>query len=411
MIVKYALARMRKEMKSTVIISFLFYARGEALEKSTQGMYRSLLFQLLTAIPGLQRVFISLVSGKQKDSENYEWDVEELKTILAFAIENLGEQHLTYFINALDECEEDQMRDMVGFLEHLGRVAVSSRIRLNICLSSRHYPHISIEKGVQLIMEDQYGHGQAIANYVNSELKVGRGKQVDEVKAELLSRARGVFLWVVFVVRLLNKAYDHGKIYALRRRLREIPDGLDELFADILTRDSENKEKLVLCLQWILYAQRPLKQPELYFAIMSGIEPSELTEWDPEEITIDDMENFILSCSKRLAEVTRNKDQTVQFIHQSVRDFLLQGNGLEKLQFDLGSNVIKLSQKRLKQCCYGYITIDMSQHFSLSKLLPNDTSGEAHGLRTLVSERFPFLEYAVHNLLYHANAVEGYGVS
>ena len=102
------------------------------------------------------------------------------------------------------------MQDMVGFLEHLGQVAVLSRIRLNVYLSSRHYPHIGIEKGDQLIMEGQQGHDQDISKYVNSKLKAGRGKQIDDVKAEILSRASGVFLWVVLVVQMLNKAYGHG---------------------------------------------------------------------------------------------------------------------------------------------------------------------------------------------------------
>jgi hypothetical protein len=94
-----------------------------------------------------------LASAKQKIGEIYEWDIGELKTILTPAIENLGQQHLICFIDALDECEKGQVRDMVGFLEHLGHVAVSSGIRLNIYLSGRHYPHISIEKGIELVIE------------------------------------------------------------------------------------------------------------------------------------------------------------------------------------------------------------------------------------------------------------------
>ena len=73
------------------------------------------------------------------------------------------------------------------------------------------------------------------------------------------------------------------------------------------------------------------------------------------------MEKFILSCSKGLAEVTKTKDQTVQFIHESVRDFLLQRNGLSKLQSDLANNVAGSSKERLKQCCHRYITINMCQ--------------------------------------------------
>lgn len=111
------------------------------------------------------------------------------------------------------------------------------------------------------------------------------------------------------------------------------------------------------------------------------------------------MENFILSCSKGLAEVTKTRDRTVQFIHESVRGFLLQRNGLSKLQSDLGSNVAGLSQERLKLCCHRYIMIDISQYLPLNTSLPTASSEEAKSLRLLVSEKFPFLEYAVHNML------------
>jgi hypothetical protein len=45
--------------------------------------------------------------------------------------------------------------------------------------------------------------------------------------------------------------------FAVRKRLQEIPAGLSELFKDLLKRDNENMDGL-LCIQWILYAKRPL---------------------------------------------------------------------------------------------------------------------------------------------------------
>lgn len=180
------------------------------------------------------------------------------------------------FIDALDECEEDQARGMVECLERIGSSAVVNGISFHVYLSSRHYPYISIEKGIYIIIESRESHGQDIEKYVNSKLKDKKGKRMEQVKAEILERASGVFLWVVLVIQLLNEAYDHGQIYALRKRLKEIPNDLDDLFVDILTRDNKNKDELILCLQWILYARRPLKGLELYFAIISRIVPSEL---------------------------------------------------------------------------------------------------------------------------------------
>ncbi|KAF4632473.1 hypothetical protein G7Y89_g5650 [Cudoniella acicularis] len=145
-----------------------------------------------------------------------------------------------------------------------------------------------------------------------------------------MSRTSGIFLWVLLAVQVLSRKFDRGRIHALRKRLHKIPDRLDKLFMDILRRDGQNMEELILCLQWILFAGRPLKREKLYFAIIDEVEPETLGAWNPEEITVEDVERFVLSSSKGLADITRSKDRTVQFIHESVRDFLLKGNGLER---------------------------------------------------------------------------------
>jgi ankyrin repeat protein len=409
-LMKFAYANAKETMTDTIIISFFFNARGELLEKSALGMYRSLLVQLLEKVPELQNLFYFLGLTAPNNGDFHRWNIEMVKDIFGRAIKNLGNRCLTCFIDALDECEEDEVREMVAFFENLGLLTVSSRIRFHVCFSSRHYPYITIKKGVQLILEGQEGHQQDIANYLHNELKAGRSKLVEQIKAEILERASGIFLWVVLVVQILNKEYDRGRLHALRKRLDEIPDKLDELFKDILMRDGQNMEEVILCLQWILYAKRPLKCEELYFAILAGVDPEAVTAWNPEEITQQDMERFILSSSKGLAEVTKSKDQTVQFIHESVRDFL-QGNGLNRLRTGLGSNFPGLSHERLKQCCQSYTRIDASEYLPFSIPLPTAFSVETANLHRLVSEKFPFLEYAVCNVLHHADSADGYGIS
>jgi hypothetical protein len=94
------------------------------------------------------------------------------------------------------------------------------------------------------------------------------------------------FMWVVLVVEILNKEHDRGRMHALRRRLREIPGDLHELFRDILTRDGRNRDELLLCVQWILFSTTPLRPEQLYYAILPGTEPDVLssTSWDKDEI-------------------------------------------------------------------------------------------------------------------------------
>jgi ankyrin repeat protein/nucleoside phosphorylase len=410
-IMKFALANARKTMKDRIIMSFFFNARGEDLEKSTVGLYRALLSEILERVPELQCVFDTLQLRTWNSGGHHQWGVELLKDLFEQAILRLEQSSLMCFIDALDECAEHQVRDMISFFEHVGELAVDAGIHFRVLFSSRHYPYITIKRGLELILEGQEGHIQDITNYVNSELKIGHSNRAMQIRGELQEKASGVFMWVILVVGILNKEYDGGRVHVLQQILRRIPGDLHELFRDILTRDSHNRNELLLCIQWVLFARQPLKPEELYFAILSGAEPGALTEWDTDVITIDVIRRFILNSSKGLTEITRSKAPTVQFIHESVRDFLLKENGLCKIWPDFGSNLQGQSHDQLKQCCLTYINVDVSKHVDLSKPLAKASSEEAANLRESVAKAFPFLEYAVRNVLYHADAAEGSGIT
>ncbi|KAF2809070.1 uncharacterized protein BDZ99DRAFT_445047 [Mytilinidion resinicola] len=409
-LIKFALANTRKMMKDRIMISFFFNALGEGLEKSTVGTYQSLLLQLLERIPALQCVFDLLDLSKSSTSE-HQWSVESLKTLFEQAIQSLGESSVVCFIDALDECEERQIRDMLSFLEHVSELAISAGIEFRVCFSSRHYPHITIRKSLDLVLEGQEGHSQDIINYLDSELKIGHSKAAEQVRTELQEKASGIFMWVILVVGILNKEYDIGRIHALRRRLDEIPSDLHELFHDILTRDSNNRDELVLCVQWVLFSTQPLSPEQLYFAILSGVEPETLSRWDHEEITRDVIERFILNSSKGLAEITKSKSQKVRFIHESIKDFLLKENGLGNIWPALGINFQGQSHEQLKKCCLNYMDIDAFTLLKLPESLPKASSREAVDYRQSAASEFPFLDYAVRNVLYHADVAAGSGIA
>ncbi|KAH7014875.1 ankyrin repeat-containing domain protein [Ilyonectria destructans] len=393
----------KKAAGNAATIAFFFNARGDDLEKSIIGMHRSLLLQLLEKLPDLQEVLDDSDYAPGNQSSHLTWEVEELQGLFSQAVEKLGQRRVTCFIDALDECDESQVVAMVGFFEDLAEHAVRNQSKLYICFSSRHYPYVDIRTGRKLTLEDQTGHAQDLDRYVQSNLRAGVGKQADEIRAGILQKAAGVFMWVVLVVDILNKEFRRGRIFAVRKRLQEIPAKLSELFKDMLQRDQVNLDDFLLCIQWILYAKRPLRREEFYFAMVSGLdpEPENLVEWNPEHISMDQLQRFVLSSSKGLAEIA--KSEIVQFIHESVRDFLIKDGGLRDLWPELGQNFQSLSHDRLKQCCQTYTKVDLSDHHSFDKALLKATSHEAKALRESVSAKFPFLEYAARHILYHAD--------
>lgn len=255
-----------------------------------------------------------------------------------------------------------------------------------------------------MVLEEQEGHDQDIICYLGKKLNIGHSKIAEQIRIDVQEKASRVFLWVVLVVEILNKEYDHGRIHALRNKIRHIPGDVHELFHDILTRDHDHQEELLLCIQWVLFARQPLAPEELYFAVLSGIESGAPSKWDAESITVKDIGRYVIGSSKGLAEVTRSEKPTVQFIHESVRDFLLKENGLKEIWPDLGTKFQGKSHQSLKRCCLTYISTDLYTNLDL---LPKASSEHATELREWIRKAFPFSKYAVQNVLYHADAAEG----
>ncbi|KAF3055188.1 Ankyrin repeat domain-containing protein 17 [Daldinia childiae] len=363
----------------------------------------------------------------------------------------MSEASIICFIDALDECEERQIRDMLYFLHNISQQMASSGTHLHICFASRHYPHITVTKGLTLVIEGRQEHNQDIAQYVKFELRIGGDIFANQIRTEVQEKASGVFMWVVLVVNILNKEYDRGRKHTLKRRLEQIPSDLHDLFQDMLTRDNDNEDGLRVCIQWILFAARPLRLEELYFAIMSGVEPEDLVMFHSENIvSAEDMENYIVDNSKGLAEVS-GSSTTVQFIHESVRDFLLKEKGLQKVWPELGSNLHGYGHEELKQCCFAYLrdifslgsdedipmwdlTINPLKYFSswfFATRIPQKWNSVNHELsqsnkmevnESIFSQlyfdrccdtvtKFPFISYAIGNILYHADEANKCGFS
>lgn len=416
---KFLLQHNQKELLlskgNDIIIPFFFNARGTALEKTTLGLYRNFLFQLLTKRPEAQTVLDRLLP-------THEWTVPSLESIIEEAVLELENIPLICLIDALDEGDISEVRKMVNFFKDLTQI----HRRLLVCLASRHYPHINIDAGLEIVLEQQPEHQDDIKRYLSARLKIGHDPLARRIRSDILAKASGVFMWVVLVVDILNQEFDAGRKHTLHERLEQLPKDLHNLFRDILTRDTKNVKALLLCIQWILFARRPLAPSELYFAIVSGFEPQHLQNCHDDSISETDIKRYILDNSKGLAEFGEHRVQNyrgvfisetdikryivdnskgsaisgeyrVQFVHESVVDFLLKENGLATIFSDLHHGEYGKSHDTLKSCCLKYMEF-------------MDTIERRHQSTTPIIRSFPFAEYAQEEFIFHANQAETGGV-
>jgi ankyrin repeat domain-containing protein 50 len=405
---KHILLYCQEEFKDHNIAFYFFNARGGPLEKSPLGMLRSLMVQLLEQSPFLQVQFIPhfLTKKLRHGKSEWRWETGELKEFLLREYKRHQCKDTFLLIDALDECNDPDVQEVMDLLEDLSKNAIQSGSNLRICLSSRHYPYIDTKKKIELVVEQQAEHDEDIFKYVQSKLKATN----KDIHRQILEKAQHIFIWVVLVVELLNIEFKKGKIEAMRKKLKEIPSNLDELFSKLLGKeDSEGDKATILVFQWVLFSIQPLKPAQLYFAVLSGTDPDGLGAWDRSELEFETIKRFIISASRGLVEVISGngyytdvdigKGQgIVQFIHQSVIDFLTRNQRLVNLDPTLAPKAIGASHARLASCCMAY---------TMQEGLAIDISSRAN---SEVGESYPLLEYTLGNLFTHAENAQAEGI-
>lgn len=395
----------------TVTISFFFNARGTELEKSTPGMYRALLVQLLTINSKLKSIFKQAGLERWNLLDENIWTLELLEVLFEKAVASLGDLSAVCFIDALDECDESQVRKMVRSLEHIVKTANLSGIKFRVFFSSRYYPQITTEVGLELLLDRQKGHDEDIEAYVESELRIGSCAIAAKIRDELKEKSQGIFMWVVLVTEMLSTEFDRGRHpRQLQQKLREIPNDLHQLYRSILMRDIRDQDELLLCLQWLLFAREPIA-PQQFSLLMQVSGDADLSG-GLEETSMAMIEKYIRNVSKGVAEVA--KGYTVQFIHESVRDFLLKEDGLRDLWPDRTENPEGEGHDRLKQCCYHVLMFDLSSSPLCEEAMTSTAERirrtAAVSLRDQARMRFSLLGYAVRNILQHSEEAESRNV-
>lgn len=252
---------------------------------------------------------------------------------------------------------------------------------------------------------------------------------MEKLRDAIFQRSAGIFLWVSLVVSQLNDVFDNdGRMDAIWERLEEIPRAAKEipvflgdrplygLFKDIVMKDTRNIPGLVRLTQLIFCARRLLRPQEAFVALhRSYHEP-----FDSKKVKPDVLSKQIRAISKGLAEVTSAEEPTVQFIHETVREFLRDG-GLsiisEQSMHGDGHEVLKIS------CLDQINALDsVAEHFELladyrtwtryrNKQDKSITFSQRERFQEQVDQLFPFLEYATHHVLSHANAAAAQGVT
>jgi len=402
-------------------ISFFFHGRGAEIQKTAVGLYRSLLYQLLerfpNAVSNVVRTFESRCAGIGSPGEKWKWHVQELRDFVESSLATiLEESAIRIFVDALDECGEEEARRLVRGFEHLYSRCASAPHGLSICFSCRHWPVIAPVNCLEICAEHE--NHKDIRTYIQEELQSVdlNPEERKSLQNSIETRSEWVFQWVVLVLRRIIGMCGDGKtLRQCLEALQELPQDLDDLYETIIQslkrRDQGQSLKL---LQWLCFALRPLSITE--FRCVMNLDAN-LTYQSfqkckklPAYIETDtQMERQLLSLSGGLAEWKNHQYKRVaQLVHQSVNDYLI-SKGFYHFDISLVSinRSVGCSHVRLSQSCIVYFTMDeiKNRHDDLTIENQRLTSWEEDTRKNL-SKEYPFLEYAVHSWMLHAQVAE-----
>ena len=271
-----------------IIATFFFKNLGSELQKSTTGLLRSLIWQLIRDWP--EMIHLVLKRYKEATGQIQEspvltmlptWTDKRLLQILNdFTDEKPTTVTLCVFIDGLDEYvgDQDDLLHIISLLSSVGgcKVCVSSRPDPTFCMDFQEYPQCRVQDLNQRDIEEM----------VNAKLKPclekDKPNETEAIKyllRILIDRAEGVFLWLSIMMKDLIKGLKCGdSIEELRQRLEITPNTIYGLYRRILgSLDKSYLNYALKIYQIIVAAKRvndlyPLSLTLLDFACMD--EPS-----------------------------------------------------------------------------------------------------------------------------------------
>ncbi|SPO04650.1 uncharacterized protein DNG_07335 [Cephalotrichum gorgonifer] len=267
---------------STTVISFFFYNIGTALQRSPEGLLRSLLHQLLQKFPEQMNDLCNSFDRRRRTTiGEWRWQTEELMDTLVTSLTKIVQSSsIRLFVDALDECKAEGegdgetygIRDLIQSFRDIEESLHDAPRSFSACFTCRHYPSLAQGgSGSQIVAER--GNGEDIKRYLRRELSQGIDAEDESVRSSLQesigSLASGSFQWIKLVTsRAVTMYCDGYSLPAILQEVKSLPRDLSRLYESIFKSLLESRPALSLKLfQWIAFAQRPLTLGELRQAI------------------------------------------------------------------------------------------------------------------------------------------------
>ncbi|KAK0914397.1 hypothetical protein LTR02_001782 [Friedmanniomyces endolithicus] len=262
----------------TTVVSYFFWNAGTELQRSQEGLLRSLLFQILRECPDLIPVACSERWAQVDGLRHFEepWTRKEVRQALDRVVHQKDlERNFFILFDGLDEFSKDEFSvDHYALIHDLK--ALSSSPYVKLCVSCRPWNSF----------REAFGNDSARYTVVESNTQEDMAEYVDGILLadprfqtlsdqdsraqrpveEIRERSQGVFLGVFLAVRsLLRGLGEHDDVETLLDRLRELPPELERLFERILgSVEPVYRQHQAQLLLLVAHASQPLSTLDVW---------------------------------------------------------------------------------------------------------------------------------------------------
>ncbi|KAJ9155435.1 Ankyrin repeats (3 copies) domain-containing protein [Pleurostoma richardsiae] len=384
-----------------LVISFFFHGRGNKLQRSPLGLFRSLLHQVLSqesvARPDLVSEFKRKRETIGEPGEKWQWQQEELRRFFESSLpRTLEVRPVWFFVDALDECGKDDAIKLFRWFKSRLQKSLPPYSQFHICVTCRHYP--ILDQDCEFIIRPEDENTKDISTYVQMQLSGSDELALSQIPVLISDHASGVFMWARLVVEQVLDLNNEGMgLEEIKKTVSLIPPELDELYHKLVQDMGKDPASLKL-VQWICFATRPLSLAELRWAMAIDADYPQRSLQECESrgdyIRGDErLKRRLQTLSRGLAEITlpsksASGNRTVQFIHQSVKDFFMEKGLLALHSSSVPTDPSTMAHFRLSRACIRYLAAEEIGRSIKQK-------------RGDISTEFPFLHYATTSWVVH----------
>jgi len=427
-----------------IVASYFFHARGG--EISHYDMLKSLIYQIVSQDKRLfsacEKRYRRLREREPDRTSVVAWDFGELQqAFLEIVRYQMSSDHnqvsIRYYflIDALDESDDKKVEQIVDLFRyeltatpHTIKTVLASRPIRDFGSSQ------STPGSLYTILEGQ--NGEDIGIYTDSEMsfllhdtdnpdQVSRTALFLSITGYMKANARGVFLWVVLICRALKHYTRNGYSPAgLKRELVSLPKDLEGFYQMMTKRLDSNLEPRALqearkILNWTIFARKALTIAEMGDIIAIPFDKG--IQFSPSPSFLEDhrvvgwrgvKQKMRHTCGDLVEIIQHNpgsnkieENDTVQLIHQTVREFLLQDKGIAKplnTNLVLGTETVVGVCARYLEVCFvdeGWSPLKPRRLSSLWKSSKFEADDYQQFAKTLAS--LPLLWYILRHVIEH----------